>query len=183
MNRPIKFRVWDKLAEHMIYPHNDNQQHFIIDLNGRFHNLQNGSGGDDYVIQQYTGLKDKNGKEVYEGDIIKWEYKSCFIKYENQKSVTDFSNKIYCGEEINKKIGTVIFDVINDIDDFYSPYVLGWGVSYTNSNINNTFVTTSLHQILKEYGKETIIENAYHKIYGQNYEVIGNIFETPQLLK
>ena len=72
MNNRLKFRVWDKLAECMIYPHNDNQQHFIIDLNGCFHNLQNGSGGDDYVIQQYTGLNDKNGNPICEDDIVKW---------------------------------------------------------------------------------------------------------------
>ena len=74
MNNRFKFRVWDKMRLQFIYPHNDNQQHFIIDLNGRFHNLQNGSGGDDYVIQQYTGLSDSNDVPIYEGDILKISY-------------------------------------------------------------------------------------------------------------
>ena len=70
MNRQRKFKVWDKLAQRMIYPDKGYQQHYIIDLNGRFHNLQNGSGGDDYVVIEYTGLTDSKDKEICEGDIL-----------------------------------------------------------------------------------------------------------------
>ena len=70
MNRKIKFRVWDKLEGRFINSSTPNQGHYIITLNGEFHNLQNGSGGNDYVIQEYTGLKDENGVEIYEGDIL-----------------------------------------------------------------------------------------------------------------
>lgn len=73
MNNQRKFRVWDKMRLQFIYPENDNQQHFIIDLNGRFYNLQNGSGDNDYVVQEYTGLIDKYDNPIYEGDIVKYK--------------------------------------------------------------------------------------------------------------
>lgn len=84
-----KFRVWDKLSERFIYPDKGYQGHYILDLNGRFHDLGNGSGGDEYVVQQYTGLRDKNGKDTYEGDIIQYNVGS---SYDDMSFVVKWSN-------------------------------------------------------------------------------------------
>jgi len=69
-DRPLKFRVWDKLAKHMIYPDNGYQGHYTLSLNGDFHNLQNGAGGKETAVSQFTGRTDKVGRDIYEGDLV-----------------------------------------------------------------------------------------------------------------
>ena len=66
----LKFRAWDLFAKRYFYPNSPNQQHFVLTLNGEFVNLQNGSGWSDYVVQQYIGIRDADGNDIYEGDII-----------------------------------------------------------------------------------------------------------------
>ena len=141
MNRPIKFRVWDVQQNKFLPSYGDLGIQFYHEQGKDWHEKQvrdivpvswflqdhNNNLGN-YIIQQYTGLTDKNGKEIYEGDII--------IDTQKQK-----------------------YEII-----FYENYA---------------------RYDLKVCGENKLSQTSYFtQIYEKKHiEVIGNIFETPQLLK
>ena len=71
--REIKFRAWDKAhGRYVSHP-----EDFAINLNGKLVYSEDGGIGEfpehPFIFEQFTGLHDSNGKEIYEGDILKGE--------------------------------------------------------------------------------------------------------------
>ena len=80
----IKFRAFDDGK--MIYPTG------ALSKLKRFINVIR----EDAIIMQFTGLHDKNGKEIYEGDILNvGENLVCEIVYVD-KNVEDYGDEIHC---------------------------------------------------------------------------------------
>jgi len=168
--REIKFRVWHKPTNQFVRCHpvwNDKQykdlgllsltsdgQLIFETMYDGFQRLSDSNEVDDFIVQQYTGLKDKNGVEIYEGDLL--THRSLTTIF-----LVDFNNENY-----GHVMGWNLLDYGYFKDGIFSECEK---VEYSNSNTVN-------YPVSEYYYGQCPTNNEIDGL-DPYYEVVGNIFE------
>jgi len=198
-NREIKFRAWDKKKNRFL---TDHDTVYISDEGGCFTLKSTNYNGDylnreDVEIVEFTGLHDKNGKEIYEGDILRWAE----IKTEYQTHTGDnIPNGSYTEPIDTKaswKIKSVKYNfngfVTDDHEGEYAPFTgtIGGFGDYDKQrmmevcslrNGDDGELWESVEYCCEQLEIEAKdFEDFFKQVNGM--EVIGNIYENPELLK
>jgi uncharacterized phage protein (TIGR01671 family) len=112
--RTIKFRAWDKKNKKMIGG-------FGIDSTFGYAFIKDFDLGEEYILEceimQFTGLTDKNGKEIYEGDIVKNErhkfitnieyYGGAFRCFSEGMPLSLYIDECYADKDINNQLEVI----------------------------------------------------------------------------
>ncbi|MCI2019969.1 MAG: YopX family protein [Lentilactobacillus buchneri] len=108
MSREIKFRAW----------------HMPFGPKGPMQEMVHGTASsilvhaiispDEYIVERSTGLKDINGKEIYEGDIVKSSYK--YAQPKISQVIMEDGNSYILGEDLATGNEMLVIDHINEIE-------------------------------------------------------------------
>lgn len=158
MQDRFKFRFWDKETQTM-------QKSPMIELRQRM-TLDTIFNDDRVIFMQSTGLKDKNGKLIYEGDIIVIPNQYPFYDYKNKEDMKQDLN--FTEGEIK---GESILNYIGIVEWIYSQ----WQYVYHCVNPKKQGISEGGNQGLNDFG--------FDETRNTCYEVIGNIYENPELLE
>lgn len=110
--REIKYRLWDKLANKMVTA----PSYWSITLDGKVF-YGNADMSETVVLMQDTGLKDKNGVEIHEGDIVDikhWSGKMWEVKISS-----------YDGTTVYRKDFEYLDDYAMDNPEWYRTEIIG----------------------------------------------------------